>query len=347
MKPIKDFLLIFTSYLFRIGCIREKIISLSEQIKFDSSSFKVYNRKIGPPFQIFFYHRILPYTDPYAIDFVNVRYFEKQISMLSRSFKLVTLGELSESINRGIIAPRTVCITFDDGYLDNFEYAFPILKRYNVPATIFLTTGYIGTNNKLWHDRLSSIIKYTKNSVIPSEFCGEPLNVNTIQERKIAAKKMLEWVKQFKPQERDSYIENFESKCCRNSKPNKRLMLNWNEVREMNKAGIEFGSHTITHPILSLLGDEMIDREIFESKSEIEYQIGKTVKTFAYPNGQLSDFDKRSVDTLKKYGYSAAVTTCQAANDLRTDPFKLSRESVWEMNPEKLFVRMIKERLFY
>ncbi len=347
MAFIKNIFLSGAGWTLRKGNLWDITSQYSERIQLTPASFSLRARRNGPVFQILYYHRILPEADPFAIDAISAADFEQQIAMLSSTFNLMSVGRLAKAHKEGAIPPKTACITFDDGYLDNMEYAFPILKKFNAPATIFLATDYIGTGKILWPDRLLSIIKHTALMNIPSDFCGEAIPLSTMRLRKIAVKKLLSWMKHFTTDEQNDQLENLQSFCGKPPTPVKRLMLDWNEVREMSRAGIEFGSHTITHPILSFLSDEEIEKEIKESKSLIESQIEKPVISFAYPNGRLHDFDQRSIDSLKRNDYLAAVTTCDCANDSNSDPFALSRESVWEMDANRLFIRMVMKRVLH
>ncbi len=304
-------------------------------------------RENGPPFQILFYHRIQPCENPYAIDAITTADFAQQTAMLSSAFNLMTMSELVESLEQGAVPPKTACITFDDGYRDNFEFAFPILQRYRAPATIFIATDYIGSGKMLWPDILLATLKHTTRSKIPAELLGEPLPLGTQVDRATAAEMLLDRLKQFAPEERDRRLDQLQSWCGAPPVEKRRLMLDWDEVVSMSAAGIEFGSHTVTHPILSHASDEEIDYEIAESKKEIECHVKKPVTAFAYPNGRLDDFDERAIAALKRHGYTSAVTTGESVNDATARRYAMSRESVWDMDANRLFVRMLFERLRY
>lgn len=128
--------------------------------------------------------------------------------MISSYFRVISLEHLLEEINRGGLPARTVCITFDDGYQDNFEYAFPILRHYNLPATIFLTTDLIDTKEMLWHDIVLQTIKGAKNSILDFEKANiKNLNLKNDETRRQVAIVILQWLKQFPPDERDDFIQ--------------------------------------------------------------------------------------------------------------------------------------------
>ena len=95
------------------------------------------------PVQILIYHRILPEIDPFGIDVTPLKRFESQIKYLSSYFNIISVDELLNNFTNNTVKKNTICITFDDGYLDNYQYAFPVLQKYNVPATIFLATDFM------------------------------------------------------------------------------------------------------------------------------------------------------------------------------------------------------------
>ncbi|MFW5775587.1 MAG: polysaccharide deacetylase family protein, partial [Chitinivibrionales bacterium] len=328
MAFLKNVLLTSAGWTLRKGRLWQMTSLYSERMQLAPASLQFRSRKNGPPFQILYYHRILPKVDPFAIDVITTADFEQQVAMLSSAFNLMTIGQLSDALQSRSIPPKTACITFDDGYQDNFRFAFPILQKYSAPATIFVATDFIGTGKLLWPDRLLATIRHSRQSSVPADFCGHSLPLTTPGQRRATAERLLDWLKQFSPEVRDMHIGRLETVCGRAPKPENRLMLTWDEIRTMSDCGIEFGSHTLSHPILSHTTDGEIEQEISESKTIIENHIDKPVQSFAYPNGRLCDFDERAVAALKACGYSAAVTTCDSANDADVDPYALSRESV-------------------
>lgn len=297
------------------------------------------------PFQILVYHRVLPAPDPFAIDAITTIDFERQVSALSASFRLITMDQLATELRAGMIGPNSVCITFDDGYRDNFEYAFPILKKYNAPATIFLASNFIGTKERIWHDDVLSALKYaTRDRLEFAEAGIADYAIRTDEERSTVAFKLLLWLKQFSHQARDDYVAQLFERCRVKHAESTRLMLNWQEVRFMLKNGFAFGAHTKSHPILSRLSDAEIESEIADSKSAIERAIDVPVSTFAYPNGKAGDFNETCKLALLKAGFTCAVTTLAGANSVSKDPFELHRTAPWDRDPKGFFSRMCFER---
>lgn len=298
-----------------------------------------------PPFQILLYHRVLKAYDPFAIDAITVEAFENHLAILSRLFRLITLEQLVHELDGGGIQPHTLCLTFDDGYRDNFEYAFPALQKYGVPATIFLATDFIGTTERLWHDQVLLALQNAKVERLNFD-AAHLMNIDlgNLESRRQTAFKILAWLKQFTPRTRDRHIQRLCELCRVTAARRERTMLNWDEVRLMQKRGIAFGAHTKTHPILTTLGKEEMEVEIAGSKAVIEGMLNMPVPAFAYPNGKSGDFDERAKQVLKQTGFRCAVTTNAGANTAQRDRFEWLRTAPWDHDPKRLLARLLYER---
>jgi peptidoglycan/xylan/chitin deacetylase (PgdA/CDA1 family) len=223
--------------------------------------------------RILYYHSI---SDDPVRSSVSPAAFERQIEYLVRGgYRLLSLSEAVRRLAAGAPLPGNgVVITLDDGFRDNYEQAFPVLRRYGVPASIFLTVSYIGT------DRLPTLTR--------TDFVPRPLD--------------------------------------------------WEQVREMHAHGIEFGSHTLTHPMLSSLSPGEVRREVAESKRVIEDRLGIPVRFFCYPRG---DFNAGVRTIVREEGYQAACTTRPGTNSRRTDAFALRRTYVGRHDTATEFARKV------
>ena len=315
------------------------------KFRFDLESKKLLKRN-DQPFQILIYHRVLPEFDPFAIDVTPHKRFEKQIKYLSTRFNIVSLDEMMQNVYQGEIKPDQLCITFDDGYFDNFKYAFPVLKRYNIPATIFLTTDFISNNRYLWFDKAIQFIKYcSKEKINLKEFLGPELHMADFKQKSVSMYQLLEWLKTKTPVKRDEILNFLYKKYIMSNIKFDRLMLNWEEIREMKKSGIEFGSHTKSHPILSKISVEQIKNELIGSKNMIEEKLDQEIHSFAYPNGKVDDFSVDSYKILAECGYTYAVTTIPGNNFFSTNPFMLHRFLPWDKDPKVFTGRVIFNRI--
>ena len=213
---------------------------------------------------IVFYHCVRDEADS-GLRPTKVADFARQMRYLSQTYTPIPLQQMVQSIQDGTpLPPRAITVTFDDGYLDNYENAYPVLQEYRIPATVFLATDFIGTD------------------VIP-------------------------------PWDRARYTGK------------KTLMLSWKQVREMSDGGISFGSHTLTHPLLTRIPRRQAQKEIRLSREIIEQQAGQAVTSFAYPSGDFNSDIKRIVQDA---GYSAAVSTVPGSNRVHDDVHALKRNVI-------------------
>jgi len=289
-------------------------------------------------FQVVYYHRVTD-LDPYWGG-VPVQSFRLQMERLGRNFQVLPLEELIHRAREGRVPPRSMAITFDDGYEDNYENGFPILKKLGIPATIFLATGGINDQGMLWHDKIFCGFFLAPSSSVRIQGRQYPLS-NTFQ-RAIALNEFRSFLRQFPYSTWSKRVDQLlleleveQGQCW----PFVRK-LKWEQIKQMQKSQISFGAHTVTHPILTCLSREDAEQEILESKKRIEQEIGEPVNLFAYPNGGEKDFDREVKSIIQKLGFSAAVTTIFGGNSRGTDPFELRRIGGGETNPDVFIAQM-------
>ncbi len=306
--------------------ILENWVYRNRSADFDSAGSRRARR-----FQILAFHKVSPDNHPFFAP-VSPADFERQLAFLKRFYCVLPLRELVDRSAKRDLPPRAVALTFDDGYRDNYEHAFPLLKKYSLNATIFLATGVIGNDSVLWHDRVFDAFRFTtKSRARLSAFPDAELQLNTASAKQGALGTVLAHAKRSTPEERRLLVDELECELAPDIAPGRRTrMLSWEQVREMRGMGIDFGSHTVTHSIVSRIDEEGIRSELAESKREIEKQVGTPVTLFAYPNGSRADFDDRAKIVLKELGYRAAVTTIRGFNTSSEDPFELRRDQPWQ-----------------
>ena len=281
-------------------------------------------------FQILCYHRVNDESDPFFSG-VPVAIFAAQMEILSRYFNVLSLEELLERATKKDVPPRAIAITFDDGYRDNYVHAFPVLRRFNLPAIIFLTTGPMDDGKPLWHDRAFEIFRRTTKADF--SFRGESYSLRGIVEKRAALDAMLRYLRICSPEEREETLREAWTDLMGNLEANTHEMLSWPEAREMKAGGITFGAHTVTHPILSGLPIQNAIQEITDSKQRIQEQLHDTIRLFAYPNGRENDFNEHVKKAVKDAGFLGAVTTLLGVNDRDSDLFALRRTGMWGPDP--------------
>jgi len=288
---------------------------------------------------VLMYHRILPSAadQPYFVQpgmFVSMASFERQIAFLKHKFKIVFLEDLVEMRLKREEIGGHCAITFDDGWRDNYTEAFPILKKYNAPATIFLATGFVGTDRMFWPEELCCYL--TRNLPVQPGSEDAPLSfIRLNQEFGRCARvkdarffdSAIEILKKFSPGERDELLGYFRVRFGNIAIP--RQMLSWDETQEMYTSGlVRFGSHTVNHEMLDQISLEKAEDEIFLSRQKIERRrLGNAVRIFAYPNGNYSESIQ---NILAKSGFNAAVTTCKGFLSRGTPLMEIPRIAIHE-----------------
>ena len=179
--------------------------------------------------------------------------FDLEMRYLHQRYHIISLDELSNNLSDlKVLHPNTAVVTIDDGYKDTYLNAYPILRKYNTPATVFLTTGHIGTGSLFWSDKVSYIIWKTKLNSLELGDLGA-YHLTSSDDRRRVSYKVIARLKQLSVKDRDELIERLVRLSGVNIPLNlgKELILSWDEIKEMSKNGISFGAHTVSHPILT------------------------------------------------------------------------------------------------
>jgi peptidoglycan/xylan/chitin deacetylase (PgdA/CDA1 family) len=216
--------------------------------------------------------------------------------------------------SRSAFRRPSVAITFDDGYLDNYNLAYPILKKYGAPATIYLTTGLIGTQERTWPDQIEYALLTTGRDRVdlPSLEGGRTIPIRTSKEKERACLEIGQALKVVPNDTRKQLLKdlfralNLNGRNPENS--GERVMLNWDEVREMAQNGITMGCHSHTHPILSSMPVQEAKEEIRISKKLVEENLGQEARHFAIPNGGRNDFTEDLRHYCRAIGFDSVAT---------------------------------------
>jgi peptidoglycan/xylan/chitin deacetylase (PgdA/CDA1 family) len=254
------------------------------------------------------YHRICPLDqivgDPNLV--LSPETFEKHVKYLSAKYEILSLDQMAEYIQLRKRPPKTAAVlTFDDGYRDLFLYAYPILERYKLPATIFLISGYVGSEDLFWWDKISHAIFQTSITQLNLEGIGKYW-IRDQLEKSVANKSILTKLKESPESRRNTLIEKLLDICqVDTNELGRKVNLSWNEIKEMDRKGIKFGAHSISHPRLPELSLERANDEIVGSKHAVEENLGKEVTSFSYPYGQQNS---EVINLVKEAGFRCAVT---------------------------------------
>ena len=287
------------------------------------------------------YHRVLKSSDHLFPEIVDVESFENHLEVLTNYFNVIPLHEAIKLMAVGKLPCRAVSITFDDGYRDNVDNALPLLKKWGVTATFFISTGFFKTKKK-WKDIVIEAKRNTTKHMIDlSEFDLPILQLSTCTEKYSAIGHILPKIKNKKPNERLIISKSIASKLGSNISVE--LMMDESGVITLAENGMDIGGHTVTHPILSSLeaGESMA--EIHDGIGVLEKIINNKISLFAYPNGRPDfDYNLEHVETLKKAGIQAAVSTAWGYADKSNDLFQLPRMGVTDKGKLKFHARLAK-----
>jgi len=289
------------------------------------------------------YHRINDsYSGPDGMS-ISCKDFENQILHLKKNYNLISLEQAVDCIKSHKQLPEnSVAVTFDDGYKDNYTQALSILKKYSVPVTIFLSVGAIEENKPIWFDVVANSFDITKQKFIDlSKFNLKKYTLISEDNRFLAKNETISFAKKLQKYDRENLIEYLlnELEVERKDISSDGEMLNWEEIKEMRDEGISFGSHGVSHSILTRIPKEELTYEIEASKQIIEKRMGISIKFFAYPNGQARDFNESIAQMLKKSDYEAGFTLLKGSNNGASDMFALRRLCISQASSKNLFNR--------
>jgi len=292
---------------------------------------------------ILMYHRILPENDSRSANEepgmkVTPETFKQNLLTISKSFTFISLSEWINRKNNNLPLPQKACvITFDDGWADNYEFAFPILKELSVPATVYIVANMIGTHKMFWPERLALIAKhislnnpdywfkpemqwirktetnYTFSNILPS-----PEQITQI----------ISDSKRLTDENINELLDKAEHQLKLGVLSQKASLLSWEQIKKMTNSGlVELGSHTCNHIRLNQnTSPNALENEIVKSKTYIEDRTGLPITTFCFPNG---DYSENALALVRKH-YQSTVTTSHGWNSLHSDTHTLRRIGIHE-----------------
>jgi peptidoglycan/xylan/chitin deacetylase (PgdA/CDA1 family) len=273
---------------------------------------------------IMLYHRISDKKDKWSLETMRPVAFEAHMRYFCKNYEMLSLGSLLKCAQEGEPLPKgALAITIDDGYKDNYVCAYPILRKYSVPATIFLATAHIGTGTLFWWDKVRYVIWHTEVPRFDLDELGAHYLESPTHRSQVAS--VIVRSLQNLPEERKNLLIDRLIDVCRVEIPHdlgSQLTLSWEDVTEMSENGVDFGAHSVSHPVLTNISREQVRYEIRQSKQDIEKRIGKRIDFFSYPNGY---FDAEVARMVEETGFKGAVTCAASWIGRKTNPFMLGR----------------------
>lgn len=218
----------------------------------------------------------------------------------------LTRWQIGEAAERPLLA-----ITFDDGQADNYEHARPVLEQAGLRATFFVPVEHVETGAPIWHDRLGFAVRRALERGAAPDADDLALAPNQRGGPARSVQALAAHAKTLDPTRREELIARYEALAGGPIRPSWDGMMSWDQLRELQRAGHEIGSHSLSHPILPRCADPELGREVAESKAILENRLQVEIASFCYPNG---DHDARVVEAVRRAGYRQAVTTSGGPN---------------------------------
>ena len=274
-----------------------------------------------PRLWLLMYHRILPdHDERYRQEepgmLVRPETLEMHIQEMKRQFDLMPFAEWVHLSQTGLPVPKRACaITFDDGWLDNYEYAFPVLRAHAAPATLFAVAEKIGTDFQFWPNVLAVLLLHGAKKELEQHALFQPYTCNLTD--KVTADQVAEVIKRLKVHKDADIFAALEqiswrASCARYAGGMPPALMNWDQLCEMKQSGlVDVGSHTCTHRRLTdALSPAELEYEIIHSKEVLERRLRSPIDLFCFPNGDYNDLAL----SLVKQHYRASVTTQRGIN---------------------------------
>lgn len=279
------------------------------------------------------YHRIgEPSASPFDHEVWSAtpEQFDAQVRYLKRNFDIIGPGDLQDAVRAR--ASRCVLITFDDGYRDNYEKAFPILRSHGVGATFFVSTGFIDSPGPSWWDEIAWMVRNSgRRGVPPGQWLPGPLPFDRPGCHR-AIRQLLSVYKALRGEKAAAFMQFLADatgtgRCGRSAMSH--TWMTWDMIRQMRREGMWIGGHTMSHPILARLDPEEQQREITGCAGRLREELGQPMRWFSYPRGKRDAFNDHTRQCLKNAGVEAAFSYYGGFSRFdRWDPYDVRRAAI-------------------
>lgn len=273
---------------------------------------------------ILYGHRVTGDDEGYLVG-MSPDEFDSQMAYLSTHYNWMKLSELIDCMKRDRPVPAdSVVLTFDDGFRDNYDNAFPILKKYKIPATIFLATGCVTDGQLPWSEQLGYVFQNTrKNAFTWPEDGGSVFETVTTDQRKTAYLSLKKKLAVQTGKQQQAMINDLSHRLEVNLPDNR--MLNWDQVSEMHQWGIEFGCHTRSHSLLAKVDFEYAVQEMQWSLCDLKERLNVSNPPFCFPGGSMNP---NLIQRVSDIGFSSVFVPDRRKrvnNTRNSHPHNLSR----------------------
>lgn len=319
--------------------------------------------RVRPGALILLYHRVTQLaTDPQRLA-VAPSNFEAQLENIKKAGLVISLNDLTEALRTRRLTPRSIVITFDDGAADNLLAAKPLLEKHDVPAAVFISTGYVKTGREYWWDELDRLLlqpgslpdklhltvgekTFSSNLGQSSNYTAKDFaehrgwhvsNSPPPTERHRLYLALIDFLLPLSPDDRLTALDDLKRWSGNNGNTrNSHRALTAGEIKQLSEGGlIEIGAHSVTHSMLSTLPPGVQRMEIQQSKKDLEDILGNRIRSFAYPFGTLSDYTAETVALVKESGFEYACSNFRDVVQPDADLFQLPRVIVRDWGGEE------------
>jgi peptidoglycan/xylan/chitin deacetylase (PgdA/CDA1 family) len=318
-------------------CQRTRLLPLAERLR------AVWRDDL----RILAYHRVLEQLEPPGFDFdpalvsASAERFEQQMKLVRRRYRPLRFDELLSLLESGRrVPPRSVMVTFDDGYDDNHRVAFPILRDLGLSAMFFVSTGHIDTGRPYGYDWLVHMLCRTDAARLAAPELGIDWQLPaTLEARRALGAELLDRIKTLDDLAQNALIERLARDWNlprTGGNPHCRPMT-WEQLREMQRGGMEVGSHGVDHRMLAKLDDSVLDAELFGSRAALQRELGGEMAVLSYPVGGPDAYDERVIARAQAAGFRLACsyvsgTSMPSADNrfaLRRMPIERDTDAPW------------------
>ena len=289
---------------------------------------------------ILIYHQVVTQRDPMRPDEPTLDEFTQQMALIKQYYQPIALSKAVELLAQSKLPANSICVTFDDGYLNNMTVAAPVLNVMGIPATLFVATRFSHGEN-MWNDNLTDLISDDNRNKFDLSLIGLGICfVETVDQRRKLAGKVIMKVKYLNYGERAKLVNQILLVNGRFSAPAK--MMTPTQLQEIALSGFEVAGHTQDHPILAVLNKQEQHQQISQGKGELEDWINGEVKGFAYPNGKWGkDYNETSLQVLTQCNFNYAVATDEGISTPKTNPLQLKRFTPWQKDLLKFHLKLL------
>jgi peptidoglycan/xylan/chitin deacetylase (PgdA/CDA1 family) len=292
---------------------------------------------------VLLYHRVLGLADPLRPGEPTAEEFEARMRWVASNYNVLSLSEAVRALREDRLPRRSLCISFDDGYADNFDIALPILRRVGLPATFFIATGFLD-GGYMFNDAVIEAVRRAPAILDLRDLELGRHSIASSADRCRVVDAILARVKYLPPAQRDGVAAEIAARCAATVPA--ALMMTSVQVRALHASGMTLGAHTVTHPILAEISLYEAREEISQSRAQLERITGAAIDLFAYPNGRPQrDYRREHVEMVRELGFVAAVSTASGATRASGDLFQIPRFTPWDRPNWRFGLRLATNRL--